>query len=160
VNAVNDPLTVEVGSGGSCSTSSVRGTMNLTVADEETAAGSLTPSATSSNTSLVPNGNITFSGSGTNRTVTITPVPQKTTKSAENTITVSDKTATSTTKINVIVGTDKKETSPGTGDADMIFGLNGGDTIGAGDGNDLVCDGNGGGVISGGPVEDTLDGGN
>ncbi len=45
----------------------------FTIGDAETPATSLTVSGTSSNTSLVPNANIVFGGSGTNRTVTITP---------------------------------------------------------------------------------------
>ncbi len=48
--------------------------VNFTTGDVETAATSLTPSATSSNPALVPNANITFSGSGSNRTATITPL--------------------------------------------------------------------------------------
>ena len=39
----------------------------------ETAAASLTVTASSSNTALVPDANIVFGGSGANRTVTITP---------------------------------------------------------------------------------------
>jgi hypothetical protein len=46
----------------------------FTVGDTQTAANLLTVSGTSSNTTLVPNGNIVFGGSGANRTVTITPV--------------------------------------------------------------------------------------
>ena len=44
------------------------------VGDDHTAASGLNPTATSGNTALVPNGNLVFSGSGTNRTLTITPV--------------------------------------------------------------------------------------
>src|SRR5204863_9316311 len=49
------------------------GPINFTVDDNETTAGSLVVSATSSNTVLVPNGNITLCGSGANRTITVTP---------------------------------------------------------------------------------------
>ena len=49
------------------------GAIAFTVGDVETAAGSLTVSGSSSNTTLVPNGNIVFGGSGANRTVTVTP---------------------------------------------------------------------------------------
>ncbi len=45
----------------------------FTVGDAETAASSLTVSASSSNQALVPNSNIVFGGSGANRTVTVTP---------------------------------------------------------------------------------------
>ena len=47
----------------------------FTIGDAETAAGSLTVSGTSTNTTLVPNANIVFGGSDSNRTVTITPAP-------------------------------------------------------------------------------------
>lgn len=46
----------------------------FTVGDAETAAGSITLSATSSNPQLVPVSNIAFGGSGASRTVTVTPV--------------------------------------------------------------------------------------
>ena len=160
VTAVNDAPTVTLASGGSCSTGTtgVSGTMNLALADVDSS-GVLTLSATSSNQALVPVANIKFGGSGADRTVGITPAAKKS-GSATITITASDGTATSTTTIRVIVGSDKKETITGTIGADMIFGRNGDDTINAGAGNDLVCGGNGGGVINGGAGDDTLDGGN
>ena len=163
VNAVNDAPTVTLASGGSCSTSttSVSGTMNLSLADVDSSVGPLTLSATSSNKTLVPVATIKFGGSGANRTVSITPAAKK---SGSATIEFFDSAAPPGTaplaKIQVIVGTDRKETIGGTIGADMIFGQNGDDTINAGDGNDLVCGGNAGGVISGGAGDDTLDGGN
>ena len=57
--------------------------------DVETAAGSLTVSGSSSNPTLVPNGNIVFGGSGANRTVTVTPAANQT-GTATITVTVSD----------------------------------------------------------------------
>jgi hypothetical protein len=45
----------------------------FTVADPDTNVSSLTTSGSSSNTTLVPNSNIVFGGSGANRTVTVTP---------------------------------------------------------------------------------------
>jgi CSLREA domain-containing protein len=161
VNPVNDPPTVTLASGGSCSTSttSVSGTMNLSLADVDSS-GVLTLSATSSNQALVPVANIKFGGSGANRMVSIVPAAKKS-GSATIAIIASDGTAkSSTTTIQVIVGTDRKETIGGTSGADMIFGQNGDDTINAGNSNDLVCGGNAGGVISGGAGDDTLDGGN
>lgn len=47
----------------------------FTVGDTDTPLNSLTVSATSSNPLVVPTSGIVFSGSGTNRTVTITPAP-------------------------------------------------------------------------------------
>ena len=159
VNAVNDPPTVAVAAGGSCSSTSVSGTMNLTVGDVDSPNVTLTGS--SSDSTLVPGAKIVLGGSGAGRTVTITAVPQKSSKRAVITITANDGNgATSPVTFNVIVGTDKKETINGTSSADMLFGLNGDDTINAGDGNDLACGGNGRGVISGGSGDDTLDGAN
>jgi PKD repeat protein len=49
------------------------GPINFTVGDLETAATNLTVTARSSNSSLVPNANMTLAGSASNRTVTIQP---------------------------------------------------------------------------------------
>jgi formylglycine-generating enzyme required for sulfatase activity len=59
------------------------------VGDAQTAAGSLIISGSSSNTTLVPNANIVFGGSGANRTVTVTPASSQT-GTATITVTVSD----------------------------------------------------------------------
>ena len=69
------------------------GPIPFTVGDVEPAAGSLTVSGTSTNTTLVPNGNIVFGGSGANRTVSITPAANQT-GTATITVTVSDGTLT------------------------------------------------------------------
>src|SRR5439155_1042041 len=69
--------------------STAKGPINFTINDAETAAASLLLSATSSNPTLLPNGNITFGGSGANRTVTLTPAPGGT-GTADVTITVTD----------------------------------------------------------------------
>ena len=61
------------------------------VGDLETPAGSLTVSASSANPALAPNGNIVFGGSGSNRTVTLTPANGQM-GVAPITITVSDGT--------------------------------------------------------------------
>jgi hypothetical protein len=50
------------------------GPFNVTVGDDLTAAGSLTLTAASSNTALLPNANITLGGSGSARTVLLTPL--------------------------------------------------------------------------------------
>jgi hypothetical protein len=49
------------------------GPIGFTVGDNETAAGSLSLSAQTTNIALAPVGNITFGGSGANRTVTVQP---------------------------------------------------------------------------------------
>jgi Ca2+-binding RTX toxin-like protein len=160
LNDDNAPPTIAVGYG-QCG-GQTTGTMNLLVSDAETPAGSLTLSATSSNTAVVPLANIVFGGSGANRTITINAVPQADVAFSDVTVTVSDGTFTSSINIRVIVGTNKTEVilpTTATAGPDMIFGRNGDDTINAGGGNDLVCGGNSGGIINGGPGDDTLDGG-
>ncbi|HKY42128.1 MAG TPA: Calx-beta domain-containing protein [Pyrinomonadaceae bacterium] len=161
LNDDNQPPTIAVGYG-QCSLVSTTGLLNLFVNDVETPAGSLILTATSSNTAVVPLANITFGGSGTNRTVTIDAVPQSSLAFSDVTITVDDGTFQSSIIIRVIVGTNKTELiSIGTTTvgSDMIFGRNGDDTINSGAGNDLVCGGNSGGIINGGLGDDTLDGG-
>ncbi|HYJ85157.1 MAG TPA: Calx-beta domain-containing protein, partial [Pyrinomonadaceae bacterium] len=102
------PPTVQVGYG-QCNAVS-NGTFNLILADADTPASTLTLSATSSNTAVVPNANITFGGSGANRTVTINAVPQVALAFSDVTITVSDGTLTMSINIRVIVGTNGTET--------------------------------------------------
>ncbi len=63
----------------------------FTIADADTPLNSLVVSGSSSNTTLVPNGNIAFGGSGGSRTVTVTPATNRT-GSATITVTVSDGT--------------------------------------------------------------------
>jgi hypothetical protein len=65
------------------------GPVSFTVGDRETAATNLTVSGASSNQALVPDSNIVFDGSGSNRTVTVTPLPDQF-GTAEISITVSD----------------------------------------------------------------------
>jgi len=161
LNDDNSPPTITVGYG-QCN-GDVIGTINLIVGDAETPAGSLVVSATSSNTTVVPLGNITFGGSGVNRTMTVKAKTQSGVAFSDLTVSVFDGTFTSSINVRVIVGTNKTEvinigtTTVGT---DMIFGGNGDDTINAGAGNDLICGGNGGGTINGGLGDDTIDGGN
>ncbi|QDS91740.1 Calx-beta domain protein [Roseimaritima multifibrata] len=75
----------------------------FTIGDLETAAGDLSVTATSSDTTLVPNANIVLGGSGTNRTVTIAPAENQT-GSTTITLTVSDGTLTATETFDVLVG--------------------------------------------------------
>ena len=74
----------------------------FTVGDAETGAGSLTITASSSNTSLVPVANISFGGSGAARTVTVNPGASQS-GSATITITVSDGTSSTSTTFNLII---------------------------------------------------------
>ncbi|MBK9711314.1 MAG: DUF11 domain-containing protein [Kouleothrix sp.] len=154
---VNTAPTIVVAGGGSAS-GAATGTMNLAVADAD--GDSLTLSASSSNASLVPSGNIVLAGSGANRTVRITAVPQKNAASATITITVSDGNGgAATATIKVLVGTSKKETLTGSAGADMLFGLAGNDTISGGAGNDLLVGGDGNDTLTGGLGADGFSGG-
>ncbi len=53
------------------------GPITFTVSDPDTSAANLAVSATSGNSTLVPNGNIALGGSGNTRTLTITPAPNQ-----------------------------------------------------------------------------------
>lgn len=64
-------------------------TLSFTVNDAETAAGSLTVTATSSNTTLLPASGILLGGSGSSRTIKLTPAAGKT-GTATVTLTVTD----------------------------------------------------------------------
>jgi Ca2+-binding RTX toxin-like protein len=162
LNDDNSPPTIAVGYG-QCGGDGSSGTVNLIVGDVETPAGSLTLTATSSNTAVVPLNKITFGGSGANRTLRVVGLMQSSVAFSDLTITVSDGTFTSSINVRVIVGTNKTETiniGTTTVGTDIIFGGNGDDTINAGAGNDLICGGNGGGTINAGLGDDTVDGGN
>ena len=74
----------------------------FTAGDLETPAGSLTLSATSANTALVPNANLVFGGSDSNRTVTVTPASGQT-GVVPITVTVSDGTNTASSVFAVMV---------------------------------------------------------
>jgi VCBS repeat-containing protein len=157
VNAVNDAPTIAVAAGGAC-LADFKGQANLTISDLETAAGSLTLSASSSNTALVPNGNIAFGGSGANRTVTVATVSGKS-GLATITIAVRDGTSSAATSIKIVVGGGSNDNLTGSAGADMLFGGNGNDTLQGGGGNDLLCGGNGDDSLYGSNGDDTLDAG-
>lgn len=81
----------------------------FTVGDAETSADSLSVSGSSSNSSLVPTGNIAFGGSGPNRTVTITPAAGQI-GAATITITVGDGELTASSNFDVNVATSSSST--------------------------------------------------
>jgi MYXO-CTERM domain-containing protein len=99
VDAVNDAPTVStVGDQMTTEDASI-GPLSVTVGDDGLASA-LTLSASSSNTSLVANSGIALGGSGTSRTVSITPVANAN-GSAVITLTVSDGTLTDTSEFDV-----------------------------------------------------------
>jgi Ca2+-binding RTX toxin-like protein len=140
------------------SSNSTLGTINLVVGDAQYGPNGLTLSATSSNQALVPNGNITFGGSGANRTVTINAL--KKIGSALITITVSNGQTSAQITVTVVESGNSNATLNGTSGTDILFGQNGNDTLNGQGGNDLLCGGNGDDTLSGGNDNDTLYGGN
>ena len=89
VQAVNDPPTISQLPARSTNEDTGFGPLGFVVGDVETAAGSLTVTRSSSNTSLIPTANIVLGGSGANRTVTVTPAANAF-GTATVTLTVSD----------------------------------------------------------------------
>lgn len=85
VNAVNDAPTISNVADQTINEDFVLFPLAFTVGDVETSAGSLTVSGTSSNTGLVPNANIVFSGTDANRAAMITPSANQ---SGQTTITI------------------------------------------------------------------------
>jgi fibronectin type 3 domain-containing protein len=74
----------------------------FTISDAETAAANLAVSAVATDTTLVPNGNITLGGAGANRTVTVTPTPGQT-GSAIIKVSVNDGTNTTISSFTLTV---------------------------------------------------------
>jgi Tol biopolymer transport system component len=151
--------TVGVAAATSCGTTDRSGTMNLTVNDPDgqTQTEGLKLSATSSNTRLVPASNVTFGGSGANRTLTATALSGRT-GTATLTVTVSDGTATATVAITVKVDGSGSKTTNGTAGADMIFARNGADVLNGLGSIDLLCGAAGADTLNGAAGADTLNG--
>jgi hypothetical protein len=102
VVAVNDAPTISTVANQTTSAGIPVGPLSFTIGDAETTAASLTLSAGSSNTTLVPVVNIVFGGSGANRSVTVTPAAGQT-GSAIITLSVSDGVATASTTFTLTV---------------------------------------------------------
>ncbi|CAG7628791.1 tandem-95 repeat protein [Paenibacillus allorhizosphaerae] len=102
VSAVNDVPSISDVSDLTIDEDSSTSVLPVTVGDIDSPVGSLTLTASSSNTALVPNANIDLTGSGANRTVKITPVPDASGTSTI-TLTVSDGTLTATDSFIVTV---------------------------------------------------------
>lgn len=89
ITSINDPPSITDLPNQAVNEDAVIGPLAFSVGDFETAAGSLTLSAASSNPTLIPNANIQFGGSGANRTVRLIPTTNQS-GTATITITVSD----------------------------------------------------------------------
>jgi hypothetical protein len=116
------------------------GPIALTIGDNETAAGDLTLAGASSDTTLLPNTGIMFGGSGANRTITLTPAPDRSGTTVV-TVTVSDGKATAKASFTLVVNAPAQSTglvaaygfneSAGTTTADASGNGNAGDLLGA-----------------------------
>ncbi|SEL11644.1 DNA-binding beta-propeller fold protein YncE [Stigmatella aurantiaca] len=104
VTPVNDVPTISPVANQRITAGSSTGDLAFTVGDVETAADSLTVTATSSNTSLVPNdpSHLVLGGSGANRTVNVVPSASAS-GSTTITLSVSDGSATTSTTFAVDV---------------------------------------------------------
>ncbi|MFZ5828109.1 MAG: S-layer homology domain-containing protein, partial [Bacillota bacterium] len=76
--------------------------LGFTIGDIETPAANLTVSATSSDTAIVPNGNIVLGGSGPIRTIQVTPAPDRF-GTVTITVSVSDGEAVGTKSFQVVI---------------------------------------------------------
>ncbi len=81
------------------------------IGDAETAASSLSVAGTSSVQSLVPNANISFGGSGSNRTVTVTPIDGQS-GDVDITVSVGDGFATASTTFRLTVSSSRPNDQP------------------------------------------------
>lgn len=120
VDAVNDPPTISVIPDQTTIFSTAKGPITFTIGDVETPVNSLAVTGSSSNTTLVPNGNIVFGGSGADRGVTITP-----TTNLSGTVTisvrVSDGVASTIEQFNLIINLPWVD-SDGDGIPDVVEG--------------------------------------
>ena len=110
VNQINQPPTISGITNRVIAVNSSTPAIPFTVNDAETAASSLTLTASCDNVTVVPLGSIVFGGTGNNRTVTATPNVGQT-GVANITITVSDGTATASTTFQLTVS--PKPAAPG-----------------------------------------------
>lgn len=103
VSPVNDAPTIANVADRTVTQGSSTGSIPVTIGDRETAAGSLTLTAQSSNPTLVPQSGLALSGSGANRTLNVTPAS---TQSGEAiiTLTVSDGALSASDTFRLTVG--------------------------------------------------------
>ena len=103
VTPVNDAPTISNIPNITINEDTTAGPFTFTIGDEETAAGVLTVTATSSDQSLVRDADIVISGTGTSRTISLTPVANANGGPATITVSVSDGTITTTETFAVTV---------------------------------------------------------
>ncbi len=127
VRPVNDKPTVSDPSGGTVINEDTEATFSFTMGDVDTRTRNLTLSATSANTTLVPDQNISISGTDADRTVTISPHGYGT---ADITVKVSDGSLEDETTFTVTVNARPLISGPGDNpttdedkEADFFFGV-------------------------------------
>ena len=98
----NTPPTISSLPAQTIAAGSSTGPLPFTVSDTQTTAGNLTVSGSSSNPTLVPNANIVLGGSGSSRTVNVTPASGQT-GTATITLSVSDGSLSSSTSFTLTV---------------------------------------------------------
>ncbi len=106
VTPVNDAPTITAIADQTPNEDTATGAIAFTVGDVETAAGSLTVTATSSDQTLVPDVNITLGGSGASRTINVLPGTNQNGGPATITVSVFDGTETTQTTFDVTVSAD------------------------------------------------------
>ncbi len=167
VRELEVPPSIALVPGGSC-TGTTSGTMNMFVNDANTGTTGLTLSALSTNDAVVdPDTDVTFGGSGTNRTLTIAPSGFG---SADLIVSVTTPDDTGDYfELLVDSGDDSPDGVNISGDmSSMVLSRGGADQVNTGDGIDLICagaqrdteinSGRGDDTIDGGPDTDVLDG--
>lgn len=124
VNAVNDPPTISDIANQTANQDTATNALTFTIGDVETVPGSLTMSGSSSNTTLVPNANVVFGGSGANRTVTVTPATNQS-GTTTITVTVSDGALTaSDTFVLTVVAPNQAPTISDIANQTILTGAN------------------------------------
>ena len=104
VDGFNDPPTISAISNQSTTEDVPTAAIPFTVGDPETPAADLTVTASSDNVGIIPNANIIIVGTGTNRTVQVTPEANQS-GAAVITLTVSDGVNSTPTTFQVTVNT-------------------------------------------------------
>ena len=105
-HGINNPPTISNVGNQTVNEDTATGAIPFTVADDFTAAASLTLAKSSANTALVPSANIVFGGSGASRTVTVTPAANMngtatiTLTASEGALTASDTFVFTVTAVN------------------------------------------------------------
>ena len=106
VTADNDAPTISTIGNQTTAEDTATGAIAFTIGDVETAADSLTVSATSDDQTLIPNANITLGGTDASRTISILPDLNQSGGSATITVTVTDGVTPTQTTFTVTVSAD------------------------------------------------------